>query len=273
MDGNVQVYLVGTIGDRVREEVASLGFRTRVLMAPDPITLTEVLDDWSSVQHGDHKNEVAVANLDSLEAGIPSMFWNAHAGDGLVYVTNDGVPQTTRRILERRANGPWMYLFGDETVIPEAVARELGSYGLVTRMPRGDLPAISAFFAGFNDSGRDSEGWLFQNTRDFGWGNADAGRNAIFVNVDGPAGWQNAVVASTLSHMGKHAPVLAVDADSVPESVASYLELLKPYPTAPRYQLLNHGWIIGGEDTISWETQVALDGMLEGHRIDQGGAP
>jgi hypothetical protein len=46
--------------------------------------------------------------------------------------------------------------------------------------------------------------------------------------------------------------------------VASYLEILRPYATAPQQQLLNHGLIIGGEETISWETQVALDLLLEG---------
>lgn len=77
------------------------------------------------------------------------------------------------------------------------------------------------------------------------------------MNLEGPGGWQNALAATTFSHMGgtgAHAPVLVVGADAVPEVVASYLRLLKPYPTAPRQQLLNHGWIVGGEGTISWET-------------------
>lgn len=50
-------------------------------------------------------NEVAVANLDNLEPAIPSAFCNAHKGDTLVFVTNDGVPETTRRILARRLTG------------------------------------------------------------------------------------------------------------------------------------------------------------------------
>lgn len=154
-DFNVQVYLVGTIGAAVRETVRSAGFRTRLLTAPDPITLAEVVDNWTSTQHGDHRNEVAVVNLDHIEPGIPSAFWNAHRGDGLVYVTNEGIPAATRRILSRRANGPWLYLFGDASVISAEVARELGQYGQVTRMKAPDLPGASAFFAGFHDEGRD----------------------------------------------------------------------------------------------------------------------
>jgi hypothetical protein len=264
MDGNVQVYLVGTIGDEVRRQVEELGYRTRVLRATGPTELAEVVDDWSSTQHGDHKNDVVIANLDNLEPAIPSAFWNAHMGDGLAFVTDAGIPESTRRMLRRRAHGPWLYLFGDESVISTEIARELAQYGQVTRMPRSGLPEISTFFAGFKDIGANWGAWYAQDNRDFGWGISEAGHNAIFVNVGGPEGWQNALPATTLSHMGKHAPMLAVNRDGVPDVVRTYLEILKPYPTAPQQQLLNHGWIIGGERTISWETQVALDGLLEG---------
>jgi hypothetical protein len=264
-DGNVQVYLVGTIGEAVLEEVEDMGYRTRVLTAPDPILLAEVVDNWTSTQHGDHANDVVIVNLDRLEEGIPSAFWNAHMGDGLAFVTNDGVPDATRRILDRRANGPWMYVFGDETVVPEMVVRELAQYGHVTRMPRDNPPAISAYFAGFKDIGANWGAWVIQQPRSFGWGIAEAGHNAIFVNLDGPGGWQNALPATTLSHMGKHAPVLILTNEGIPDPVASYLEILKPYPTAPQQQLLNHGLVIGGLETISWETQVELDLLLEAH--------
>jgi hypothetical protein len=176
-------------------------------------------------------------------------------------------------MLERRASGPWLYLFGDESVISVETARALGQIGHVTRMPRNDLPAISAFFAGHHDSGEDWGWWIDDNPRAFGWGNAEAGRNAIFINVSGPGGWANALSATTLSHMGKHAPALVVNSTGVPDSVATYLALLKPYPTAPQEQLLDHGWIIGGEATINWQTQAQLDLMLEGHLTAEPAVP
>jgi hypothetical protein len=265
MDGNVQVYIVGNIDTSVEDAVQDLGYKTRAFRTDDAIELSEMVDDWTSTQHGDHINMIAVANLDRSEFAIPAAFWNAHAGDGLVYVTDDGIPDATRRILERRASGPWLYLFGDNSVISDEVARELAQFGHVTRMPRGELPAISSFFAGHHDSGEDWGWWFEASDRAFGWGNAEAGRNAIFVNVDGPGGWANALSATTLSHMGKHAPVLIVEADEVPTAVENYLAILKPYPTAPQEQLVNHGWIIGGEDTISWSNQADLDLQLEAY--------
>ena len=263
MDSNVQVYLVGTISDAVRREVEAMGYDTRVLTAPDPILLAEVADNWTSTLHSDHRNIVAIANLDNPAPAVASAFWNAHQGDGFAYVTNDGIPEATRRILQRRAHGPWIYLFGGESVISAEVARELAQYGHVTRIRGADAVETSAFMASFLDEGMDWGAWVVKGARVFGWGITEAGHNGIFVNLDGPAGWQNAVVASTLSHMGKHAPVLVVNADEVPAAVRAHLLNTKPYPTAPQQQLLNHGWIIGGPETIAWETQVEIDTLLD----------
>ena len=265
MDGNTQVYIIGTIGEAVISQVQDLGFKTRVVRSDDPAELALLADDWSSTQHGDHRNEVAIASLEQPEFAIPSIYWNAHMGQGFGFVTREGVPEATKELLRNRANGPWIYVFGDEAVIPERVVRELAQFGQVTRMPRHDLPAISAYFAGFKDIGADWGAWFWQSNRDFGWGISEAGHNAIFVNLDGPGGWQNAVTATTLSHMGKHVPLLIVKRDAVPEAVVNYLKILTPYATAPQQQLLNHGWIIGGEGTISWETQVELDQLLEAY--------
>lgn len=273
MDRNTQVYVVGSIGDRVVAQVRDLGYRVRVLRAADPIALSEVLDNWTSTQHGDHPDPIAIVNLDRPDTGIPSAFFNAHMGDGLAFVTNDGVPQATRRILDRRAEDPFLYLFGDSSVIPDSIATELAGYGHVTRITGGDLATISATFAGFRDTGANWGAWIWQEARDFGWGNSDPGRNAIFINPVGPGGWANAICATTLSHMGKHAPALVVNADEVPEPVAAYLRLLKPAPSHPGRQLTGHGWIIGGQQTISWDVQTRLDVRLDAYLPDPTETP
>ena len=262
-DGNVQVYLVGDVAAAVNDEVEGIGYKTRVFTAEDPARLAQILDDWTSTQHGDHRNEMVIANLDNLAPAIPSAFWNAHRGDGLAFVTNEGIPEPTLEMFRLRANGPWLYVFGDETVVSERIVRELAQYGHVTRIVGGDVTETSAFFAGFHDEGADWGAWFWQKARAMGWGIDEAGHNAIFVNPDGPGGWQNAMPATTLSHMGKHAPVLVVEAGSVPQPAAEYLESSKPYPTALQQQLTNHGWIIGGAETISWNTQTVLDQMLD----------
>jgi hypothetical protein len=264
-DGNVQAYLVGETAAALNDEVEALGLKTRVFTADNPAELARVVDDWTSTQHGDHRNEIVVANLDNLEPAIPSAFWNAHRGDGLAFVTDDGIPQATLDMFRLRANGPWLYVFGDETVVSERIVRELAQYGHVTRIAGADVTETSAYFASFHDEGKDWGAWFWKKARAMGWGIDEPGHNVIFVNIDGPGGWQNAMPATTLSHMGKHAPVLAVSSDAVPPPAADYLETTKPYPTAPQQQLTNHGLVIGGEETITWETQTVLDQMLDGY--------
>jgi hypothetical protein len=185
-------------------------------------------------------------------------------GDGLAFVTDEGVPEATRRILERRYSGPWIYVFGDETVISERTTRDLAQYGHVTRIKAGNPPDASSFFAAFKDQGKDWGAWIIQTPRLFGWGIGEAGHNAIIVRLDGPGGWQNALPGATLSHMGKHGPVIILEGGEIPDSVRAYLQTTQPYPTAPQQQLLNHGMIIGGPETISWEIQAELDLLLEG---------
>ncbi|MBK8905190.1 MAG: hypothetical protein IPM53_28670 [Anaerolineaceae bacterium] len=64
---------------------------------------------------------------------------------------------------------------------------------------------------------------------------------------------------------------LGADAAEIAANIsqAVYQAILKPYPTAPQQQLLNHGWIIGGEETISWETQTTLDVMLDAYIAEE----
>lgn len=262
-DGNIQVYLVGETAAAVKDEVEALGYKTRVFTAGDPAELALVVDNWTSTQHGDHRNEILIANLDNSDAAIPGAFWNAHMGDGLAFVTDEGVPAATKEIFRLRANGPWLYVFGDESVVPENVVRELAQYGHVTRIMGNDVVGTSVFFAGFKDMGKDWGAWFWQKPRGMGWGLSEAGHNGIFANPDGPGGWQNVLPATTLSHMGKHGPLLVVNQDGVPDQVASYLQIWKPYPTGPQEQLTNHGWIIGGEETVNWNTQTLLDQMLD----------
>lgn len=53
----------------------------------------------------------------------------------------------------------------------------------------------------------------------------------------------------------------AIVYDSIASAGTNFI--LKSYPTAPQQQPLNHGWIIGGEGTISRQMQARIDLLLD----------
>jgi hypothetical protein len=266
-DRKVQVYLVGPISERVEREVRErLGYKTRAFRTADPFALAEELDTWAAAVHADHPDEVVVVQYRQLATGLPAVAWNAHMGHGLVFVNGDSVPAPTRRALRRRFGGAFMYLLGDTNVISRRVQRELAAYGTVQRVPGRDGYEISVVFAGFRDAGLNQGRWIGFSTRDFGWGLAEAGHNFTFVNPDD---WQLAVTGSLLSHLGKHGPMLLVDAGGLSEATTRYLEMVRPTAGSPADQLTNHGWILGNTSRISWPMQASIDFLLE----SRGGTP
>lgn len=261
-DSNVQVYLVGLIAESVEREVRDkLGYKTRAFRIDDPFALSEELDTWAAAVHGDHPDEVIIVQYDQLNTGLPGVAWNAHMGHGLFFIKGDIVPEQTRRALSRRFRGEaFIYLFGDTSVISSHAARELSAYGHVQRVPGRDAYEISVTFAGFRDAGMNQGYWIGWWPRDFGWGISEAGHNFTFVNPDD---WQQAVTGSLLSHMGKHGPMILVRLDGLSEGTARYLQMVRPTWVAPNDQLNNHGWILGGNNRIKWETQAEIDWLLE----------
>jgi hypothetical protein len=261
-DANVQVYLVGPISERVEQEVReTLGYETRAFRIADPFVLSEELDLWAAAVHAVRPAEVAIVQYDRLATGLPVVAWNAHMGQGMLFVQGSAIPQATLRALgRRRAGRTFVYLFGDTEIIPAAVERDLAAYGHVQRVPGRDAHEIGVAFAGYRDAGLKRGLWTTWSTRDFGWGIGEAGHNFTFANPDA---WQDAVAGSLLSHMGKHGPMLLVRADGLPSSVASYLEHVRPSRGAPSAPMSNHGWILGGTPAISWATQADIDALLE----------
>ena len=261
-DFGVQTYLVGQISERVEQEVKDkLGYKTRAFRIDDPYLLSEELDTWAADVHTDHPDEVIIIQDNQLATGLPAAAWNAHMGHGLFFVHGSVVPDATKRALSRRFRGEaFIYLFGDSSVIPDSVQRELGAYGHVQRLPGADAYEISVNFAGFRDAGMNQGYWIDWFSRDFGWGIAEAGHNFTFVNPDD---WQQAVTGSLLSHMGKHGPMILIRADGADKKTSGYLEMVKPAQGAVNDQLNNHGWILGGTDRISWNAQADIDLLLE----------
>lgn len=261
-DRKVQVLVVGSISESVVQEVEALGLRVRHIQGDtdDPASLAAAVDDYRASLHADHPDVVVVASLDEPDFALPALSFAAHMPTGFAFVTRDGIPEATRGLLSRRFGPTFMYLMGPESAISASVARELAQYGHVQRLSAPDPYALSAYFAGYRDSGQDFGYWIGRKARDFGWGIAEPGHNFTFVNPDD---WATGLAATVLSHRGKHGPILLVQPDSVPDPVRRYLDqVVRPYQAAPYDQLFNHGSIVGGTDAISLRVQGELDALL-----------
>jgi len=259
-DRNIKVVLIGDIGSQVKEKIKDKGWKFRHIEGKNPFELGKNISDYLGVLHGDHKNSVVIAPIEAPEYGFPQMSWNAHMGDGFLFVTKDKVPKETAEALEDRFPYAYIYILGDDKVISNKVEQQLANYGHVQRIPGSkDIYNQSVGFAGYKDVGKKFGWWINKRNREFGWGVAEAGHNFIFVN---PRDWHGAVSASVLSHKGKHGPMLLIEEESIPEGVVKYLETVKPTYITPQQMLVNHGWVIGSTESISKEVQVEIDRLL-----------
>ena len=244
MDGNVQVYLAGNISPTVKAEVESMGLKTRAIAAADPAAYAEVLDEFLATLEGNHADVVLIAATNALEYAYAGSNWNAHMGQAFAFVGPDGIPEATRRMLQRRwPNYAYMYVFAPPEIVGEDMMAELTRYGHVQRI-QGDTPQeMAVSWAGYKDLGRIYGWWFGKDKRDVGWGYAEPGHNVLLA---GPQDWREIVPSGVLSHMGKHAMLLLTEDDgTIGEAARRFLGVLQPTRTHPSQQIFTYAWVLG----------------------------
>ncbi|WP_229390130.1 cell wall-binding repeat-containing protein [Methanosarcina sp. DH2] len=267
MDNNVQVYILGDIDRSVVDEVEKLKLKTRTIYASNPIKFAEVLDEYISVLESNHRQIVFIASTDALEYSYPAANWNAHMGDSFAYVTPEGVPEETRRILERRwPYYPYIYVFAPASVVDSEIMAELSQYGHVQRIPGNTPQEMAVRWAGYKDSGHKTSWLVGYRPRSVGWGYAEPGHNLLLAN---PEDWRVVVPSGVLSHMGKHGFLILTEPDGeLPDVARFYLQVIQPEPIYPSQQVFNFAWILGRD--VSNETVRELDGLLKVSSPDNG---
>lgn len=127
---------------------------------------------------------------------------------------------------------------------------ELGNYGNVTRIAGEDPVSNSIEFAKFRDE-----------NNSFGWGLTEPGHGVSFVSSKTP---ELAIAAAPFLHRGKHAPLIWLENGQVTEPVYNFLATIKPtFKDDPTTGPYNHGFVIGGQEAISFESQGIIDDKLE----------
>lgn len=244
------VLLGGALDPKVEQAVKGMGLAVESIRAENPPALARAVDARYAQLHGSVPPSVVIGSVESPEFTLPAVNWIAHMPDPMLFVTKDAVPEETKQALQTRGGKANIYLLGPEAVVSKSVEQALAAYGKVTRIAGKDAYEQAVAFARFYDP-----------ATKFGWNMTTPGHNVSFV----PAGARVlAVAAAPFSHLGKHAPMLWTDKESVPAAVSAYLESLRPrFKESPSEGPFNHAWITGDESLLSARAHGMLDDALE----------
>jgi putative cell wall-binding protein len=233
---------------RVGDVARPPGLRTTDINGRDPFALARALDAFQTAARGKSSDRVLVVSADDPAFAMPAAAWAAKAGDPVLFVHRDSVPQETKAALLTH-DQPRIYVLGPPAAVSASVATELRKLGTVKRLG-ADNPIDSAIaFARYSDP-------------TFGWGVVDPGHGLVFARSDRPL---DAAAASPLSVSGSYGPLLLLAGPTgLDGAVGQYLLDIQPgYTRDPVRGVYNHGWIVGDARTISVPTQARIDSLLE----------
>jgi len=258
--GNVngtQILVMGEYSESMKSQLAD--YKVENIATTQPAVFAAFVDEaYANVSGGEYPQSVIVVALEdeSQLFSLPAMNWVAHMPEPVLFVGKDEVPEATSQALAKRMDAH-VYIVGPESVISVEVEKELKNYGKVTRIS-GETPTENSIaFAQFKDK-----------KTGFGWGLTEPGHGISFISTNTP---ELALGAAPFSHLGKHAPVLFLENGEVNEAMYEFLATIKPtFKKEPSNGPYNHGFLIGSEATISYQTQGILDDKLEIVSEDDG---
>jgi putative cell wall-binding protein len=239
--GGAQVVRVGNVA-------RPPGVRTTDIAGRDPFALARALDAFQTAARGKSSDRVVVVSAEDPAFAMPAAAWAAKAGDPVLFVHRDSVPQETKAALLAH-DQPRIYVLGPPATVSAGVANELKKLGTVKRLGAANPIDNAIAFARYSDP-------------TFGWGVVDPGHGLVFARADRPL---DAAAASPLSVSGSYGPLLLVASPTgLDGAVGQFLLDIQPgYTRDPVRGVYNHGWIVGDDRAISVATQARIDSLLE----------
>lgn len=241
-----KVFLIGDLSNSIEQSVKSLGFNAYNILSDDPIENAVNIYNFLN-----KPMEIMIVSVDSFEESMLACTWAAHMATPIIYTNKNSLPLKTVDLIMQN-NITSIYVLGGSSSISFDIVTKIKAIKNsinVQRIEGNSFYETSVNFMKFYDT-----------TTMFGWDNYQKqGYSLTFCNKDS---WQHGVCSSILAHTGKHAPMLLINKDSVPNEIKSYIDSVNPSTGMAKPPFM-HGYIAGDTDVISYNTQVELDSYLK----------
>jgi hypothetical protein len=272
---DVQAFVVGAAANPgVLAALQQLGLKSETVTASDPATLADKVDQlYGSIQNpdqgfpimspsatgeGSSTADVVIGSMSDWQYALPATHWVSHMPTGMLWVTQNSVPQPTIDALERRNGHAQIYVYGGPNVISSAVVKELGNYGAVSRITEDDNVAFNHPVPNTPLSTALAFSKMWDPVGMMGWNIVGPGHGFTLVNQND---WQGAVGSAILSHLGFHAPLLLTNSSTtLPSELDGYFKEVAPaFLVSPADGPYNMTYVIGDYNKISWHEQTTID--------------
>ncbi|MFY0542847.1 hypothetical protein [Brevibacillus sp. H7] len=249
-----QVFAVGPFEPEAINRLHQLGLTTLFFENKDPVLQSLHIAEWRRRVLPQANRQMILTNtflvsLETMEEALPVLGFSAHMGTPILYTHRNMLPELTSRFLQRESSRNVSIIGSDRTISAsvEETCRRIVK-GTVERFS-GDSPSdLAVLFAR-----------LQSPKTGIGWGRNQPMKGDAFTFF--PDQWEFGMIASTLSHMGKHTPLLPLQGDSLPQSYAHYLNYLRPRAREPKPPFM-HAFLLGDMSQISYATQVQIEDQI-----------
>lgn len=245
-----QIVVLGDVSNNVINQLS--GYKIEQIKGKNPAEFARNVDQaYAEVSEGYPESVIIVSSEDQHKLySIPAVNWISHMPEPILFAAEHELPKETKDALKKRNKKANIYILGPEKVISKDVENQLKEYGTVHRIAGNDPVTTSIEFAKFKD--KDTQ---------FGWGITEPGHGVSFISTDSP---ELALAAAPFSHLGKHAPMIWLNKGQLQQETYDFLASIKPtFQDDPTTGPYNHGFIIGDQKQISFQTQGILDDKLE----------
>jgi len=247
----IEIITVGPISEKVLQELDELNYKVEHIAVKEAAKAAAMIDQYAAKVTGKLSGAVIIGAMEHPDYTLPAVSWIAHQPETLLYVSQKDVPQETIQALEKRQGEAHIYIIGPHKAVSRSLEQKLQKYGKVTRISGSNPVENAIHFAKFKDI-----------ETDFGWGIERAGHSFSITTSESPV---LSIAAASLSHMGRHAPLLYTERNGVSRPIVKYIESIQQPSTEPSTieSLNNHAWIIGDEHNLTTKLQSELDEILD----------